>query len=553
MKLFCLVTAMVSLFVFESGLFGQTVYSTMDSTITYEFTNPTDSVLKWKELQLSLDSTSMFKMIQKFEWDTESGLWVPESSDSTVTDLSGLYRTELLRSWDAGANRWMLETRINRSYLDSLGKETLIERWQWDAQANHWMGLFRIEYEFDAYSNPLGSIECEWVSETEVWQCDPYGSFNLVYDSAGFLVEQSHLSWVDDHWVNYRKYEYERNELGWMLNRIVYKWDQDLSEWDPYVKSELYYDDEGRDTLYYGYLWKQDTAYWHHDYSFSSEYDESGKLTSTLRRLQTPDLRWQLQRYDYYFNEHGMQVRTEVYNSNPGSEVLKLYQTSQLYPGAQEHKLYGSLCRGDSLLWQDHYYKESCQLYESFTAVTGVDSIHLLDLSVYEQPEAFAIADPLVGELICQGQTVYYTAPENPSLNYLWMCDQGEVHSEVPNDTLEVLWNGDGPGGLTAWAISEQGCSSDTASIMVDIAICDGVKAQHAHGILLYPVPVRDMLQIQSDYEDLKIEVLGVSGCKVLEMTGQSVDCSSLKPGVYILRLTDGNGVLLGMRKIVKE
>lgn len=96
------------------------------------------------------------------------------------------------------------------------------------------------------------------------------------------------------------------------------------------------------------------------------------------------------------------------------------------------------------------------------------------------------------------------------------------------------------------------GCGSDTTSILVSIGT-NGVEDISGGSLVLYPVPVRDILHIASDLAYMRIEVLDASGRKVGDAYGYEINLSHLDGGVYLVRLRDSDGLLLGTQKILKE
>jgi hypothetical protein len=105
---------------------------------------------------------------------------------------------------------------------------------------------------------------------------------------------------------------------------------------------------------------------------------------------------------------------------------------------------------------------------------------------------------------------------------------------------------------VASWALNQHGCSSDTSYLDVTIG-SNGLDDLSAAGIVLYPVPVKEVLQVQSDLDILEIEVVDLNGREVHTARGTSVDLSFLESGIYLVRIWDLEGQLLGTRKILKE
>lgn len=70
--------------------------------------------------------------------------------------------------------------------------------------------------------------------------------------------------------------------------------------------------------------------------------------------------------------------------------------------------------------------------------------------------------------------------------------------------------------------------------------------------VSVYPNPVKDELNIETEYNVETVQVFDLTGKTVLTLKGSSnLNVSQLTNGVYILRVTTDNGVLT--QKLVKN
>ena len=71
----------------------------------------------------------------------------------------------------------------------------------------------------------------------------------------------------------------------------------------------------------------------------------------------------------------------------------------------------------------------------------------------------------------------------------------------------------------------------------------------------LFPNPAKDVLKINSDEVIGKVEILNILGQMVLlpENSFSTINISSLKKGIYMIRIYRENGALLSVRKFIKE
>ncbi|MCL2651310.1 MAG: T9SS type A sorting domain-containing protein, partial [Candidatus Azobacteroides sp.] len=68
---------------------------------------------------------------------------------------------------------------------------------------------------------------------------------------------------------------------------------------------------------------------------------------------------------------------------------------------------------------------------------------------------------------------------------------------------------------------------------------------------VVYPNPVRDMLNIQNVDQNAQVEVFTISGAKIIQNRGTSIDVSSIPSGIYVIRINTGTEVYTS--KFVKE
>lgn len=234
---------------------------------------------------------------------------------------------------------------------------------------------------------------------------------------------------------------------------------------------------------------------------------------------------------------------------NDGSGEYVVTQKQFTSYGGYQRSEYDSICQGEVYLWGGEELVEAGEYRSEEQSVGGLDSISTLHLFVHPNPAAFVFS----GESAAiKDQHILYIAPVNPDVEYSWSVVNGSMVSDIPNDTMEVVWESAGEGELTAWALNIQGCSSDTTSLQVLIGT-NGVGDLSTSEVVLYPVPVREVLHVQCDLDFLEIGVVDLSGREVAATHGTSIDLSHLTTGTYVVRLKDRDGTLIGTRKIVKE
>lgn len=63
--------------------------------------------------------------------------------------------------------------------------------------------------------------------------------------------------------------------------------------------------------------------------------------------------------------------------------------------------------------------------------------------------------------------------------------------------------------------------------------------------LLIYPNPVNSILHIESKSTDVEIAIYTVSGKRLLQTTGKTVDMSSFLPGTYLIHITEGDKTVI--------
>ena len=140
--------------------------------------------------------------------------------------------------------------------------------------------------------------------------------------------------------------------------------------------------------------------------------------------------------------------------------------------------------------------------------------------------------------------------------SYTWWSDHGEVVSGQGTDTIAFQWtNSIGCPVLYSRVENSFGCISDTASLYIQLDICDGLEELDVFSFKLFPVPVQDQLWIESTQEYDRIELINMKGVLENDVTysGGSIDFSKIPSGAYLLRIFDQKDRMLYSRTIIKR
>jgi len=593
-------------------LCSQETVTSVDSIVTYRFISEYDSVQSSIRVIERIDSIHPYEFDWSGIWNADSVKWIPDRKGTRELDKEG---NEIFNTWSIwkDAYGWEKSDSIWIDY-DASGNITFNDRYKWNVDRQEWNGDRRDEYFRDGDGIDTLSRGSLWDQATNDWQ---YSSMlRTIYDEDHRVLETFYYNWNDGEsvWVlaEWKQSEYIFNVSGDTVTRISYKMnledstrvqdariDYSYDEQHRLLKEEMYipdeeatilffimeyaYDEAGNQTLYSGLSWNYlpDTVVsgYRSVYAFNSQggktleeallWDEKTEEWQRYdRTIITYNEKDQITAKDYtHWNIPGdgalkSQDRMEFLYTDMGQDSVKItyaWNYSQLelylltkifyYYGSECYTSYDSICEGAVYEWRGQSLDTAGIYLDEYTSETGTDSSFTLVLSFLPKPAPLQIAGE---EQVLNGQTVSYLVPENSEVEYRWSLENGTILSGEQNDTLQVLWETMGTGEVAAWALNEYGCSSDTATLLVLVGP-NAVKDHPDSGILLYPVPVKDLLHIQSGPGDLRIEVMELSGRKVASSHGTSIDLSHLPGGVYLVRLLDPEGVLIGTRKIVKR
>ncbi|MEN8230897.1 MAG: T9SS type A sorting domain-containing protein, partial [Bacteroidota bacterium] len=569
------------LFVFaEAPVRAQWAYNTTDSAYIYAFSDPSDSTLVRKEITVVTDSVERNTMVESSDRDTVTGDWQLNQIETKVVDEKGVALLWEVMQWDSVAHRWMngmrylyendaegrilsrllyswyveeerwYESLLNEYYYDSLGNDTLyipyykgLDEDQWHRTKGSWY--------LNSY-NKLGQLVEKVVSSGYLGDVRVEGKYEYTYDEEGNMVQELRYNGNGIDFVLSTKREIAYDAEGRDTLHVIWYWSQE--EWEESRKIVNAYDAEGNHLKYEIFAWDYITADWLIRQRELYTYDPLGKLQTWVHAV-APQFRDPLEtlKYDYTYDLHGEMgvMVTSRWDTTDAAYVLT--EKKYHFPGNVYYTLHDSICQGETYPWQEDEIDSEGEYHAAFTSVMGSDSSYTLYLKVNPNPAPFTITGRT---LVCDGETVLYTAPENPEVEYRWSVEHAEIRSGIPNDTLDLQWVGAaGIEEVTAWAVNIHGCSSDTALLQVEVTICDGLEELPGGSIVLYPVPVHDILRITSDTHIAQVEIVDLKGQTVLTagVTGDGLDLTSLEVGVYLIRMTDRSGTIITTRKIVKQ
>lgn len=189
----------------------------------------------------------------------------------------------------------------------------------------------------------------------------------------------------------------------------------------------------------------------------------------------------------------------------------------------------------DGYSFNGENYTESGSHTFVFQALSGCDSTVTLDLTIVNVEAIINVTGFVLGT------TTPYTT-------YQWFLN-GNLIPNATGSTYTVSENGN----YTVFVTDENGCS-DTSSIYIvnnvtAIRDINGI----ADKIRIYPVPATDLVYINSPVA-VNVSLSGIEG-KVIRSVKEAKQLSlaGLAEGIYLLHITDKEGNLVKVEKIVKQ
>ena len=156
--------------------------------------------------------------------------------------------------------------------------------------------------------------------------------------------------------------------------------------------------------------------------------------------------------------------------------------------------------------------------------------------------------------LVCSGYTEDYMTEDHAGSTYTWEVTGGTIVNGSGTNQVSVEWGVPGAGSLVVTEESAEGCSGTAVQFDVTIQECTSIGEIQGNEINIYPSPVNYILHLKAGNASLQgaiISIYSSSGKLINEKTiiegdrdTYIWDVSNLKPGLYILKIRNGNGML---------
>jgi hypothetical protein len=542
-RFYPVVVALIILFASTKTLISQHRSTSSDTMWTYYFTSPTDSSFQHRNLHTEYDSTNIIVKIS-LESSELHGDWESGSKIREFWNPDGSLSTSLESAWNAGLGQWE-ESTLLEFFMDEYGSDTLFLIS--NKSGDEWVGslAFRTICTYNGNGQLIQEISLIGPPGMEIEN----HKFEYTLDASGNRISTLRYNYETD-WVLSERVDESYDDQDREVEQITYS--RSGEQWVEQSKRVHTYNDEGKVEVRENHEWNAGTGEWAKTSEEIFTYNADGEWS--LRTQNNYDLdgsHWSTNRHEYSYYPSG---KLEINLSTIFDEEAGLYisYVKQFYQHAGDYFFhYDTICSGEVYTWKGGDFQAGGIYRQEYMSVQGFDSIYALSLQENPTPASFQI-DGLTA--VNQAQEALYVAEENPAVDYGWMVEYGTVISGTDNDSLWVRWDSPGNGEVKAWALSEFGCSSDTLSLQV-VVRPTGIEENTNQPFRLYPVPVKDHLIIESLVKLGRMEVLDANGRIVLSAipTQTGMDLSTLERGIYLVRLRDLDGKLVGTRKILKE
>ena len=125
----------------------------------------------------------------------------------------------------------------------------------------------------------------------------------------------------------------------------------------------------------------------------------------------------------------------------------------------------------------------------------------------------------------------------------MWEVVSGAELIEVNQFGLVQAYGTDGSAVVRATATDGSGAYDEITLTVSGFGNAVGTAGKES--AILWPVPARDEINVECDYEIARLEVLSLDGRTLItaDSTAQ-IDISSLPAGLYLMRITADNGTV---------
>ncbi len=496
------------------------------------------------------DSAGNWTLSIRYNWFPDLNDWKAYDKLEMFYDREGHDTLHISSIWNADSSKWIFNRKLERSY-NGAGRAVQEISYEWDTVTNHWIGSIKVDSTFEDDVKIMTVEISTWQKDSSLWR--PYGRYEYSYDPLGYTSNKLYFLWdtTTASWVNFKKDEFINDPAGNVVSHVYYKWNADSTNWQKRSYEIYEYDNNEMIILKESYVLDLYENRWRGNYKYTYVYDEDRRLVlfHNYSWNSSDSTFTDYERISYSYDPSGMiKAKLTDHYMNWANGYMPY---EHIFYTVSNHKMdIRNTCEGDSAYWYDNYYTEGIYM-ETIPSAEGNDSVVFLSVSEFPRPGPFRIA----GDSAVNLTEVYlYTAPSDSSKNYEWLVENGTILTGQGEDSITVQWDSTGTGKVKAWTTVGGGCTSDTASLTVNIYI-SGISDPLQNILYIYPNPAHDLLQIQNLTKEYNYRIINLSG-RILQagkiQVNGMISVASLPPGTYYLNLMHSQKCIIN-KKFVKQ
>jgi hypothetical protein len=294
-----------------SGITTKASKHQLDSVITFQYNNSTNSFFKKNKDEIKYDSLGRTILYENYFFNDSSGNWKLTSRNSTGYETWG-YQTSLERydNWNDALGKYGSASKSEYSF-DILGNQTeaIQHIWDYDNQTFRIDTKRKYNYILNSNGEPSEKFDSIWNFNTNKFEIESktefiynpilnnsqYISYN--YDGTNWTpgskfeiffdlnnkVQLSLMSiFKDANWVLLHKNEYSYDVKGNNNSEMAFLWNSQSNEWEGNSKVNYAYDDNGNKTLISTYYWNLTQKLWVNQTKYEFSFESNGNLNTSI-------------------------------------------------------------------------------------------------------------------------------------------------------------------------------------------------------------------------------------------------------------------------------
>jgi hypothetical protein len=148
-----------------------------------------------------------------------------------------------------------------------------------------------------------------------------------------------------------------------------------------------------------------------------------------------------------------------------------------------------------------------------------------------------------------QNNVETYSVIQNATSTYNWSVTGGILQSGLGTNSVDVLWNTPGQGGIYVIETDVNGCIGDTITLAVTIFSSTSINESQTQIISIYPNPFTKstIISITNNKSNYNLTLYDITGQKVwkeedLSQSTYELERGTLSKGIYFLEIKTEEG-----------